>query len=1067
MRLLSGNLYQRVSLFALSFVLAVSSLSAAVPLYFSQMVNATPVGNIYDGIPNTQPAAYTSLGYAATSTSGFGDRLILDGTNRQLNSVTVSFTSWACESGGWNTHDCVTTSGATFAHDMTVNLYETTTTDTVGNLIVSKTQTINAKYRPSADNINCTGANVGKWYNGTGCYNGIAFDAVFDFSGLNTVLPDNLIAEVAYNTSHYGANPIGATGAYDSLNVSLTEVGPTTGTDYNTDVMYWDTTYPGYTAGLKADSGWSPYHLAIDIYATPVTTTGTSFVSSPKYVRVNNVSDLAAQIVTPDTTTGVRFFVDGDTDTPISGNNIGGAGATTSWWRLYTPLASGQHSITGEIEIYGNWYPIVGSGTVYSIDLPWAQYILPQAGQYFQSNDKVVRVKADDEFNQFKEMKTTFNGTTYTINRSSCSDQGSYVLCDLQGLNLPEGTYAASTTTYTIANNRVDNLVSASFVVDNTRPSLSNFNITDVHSVYNNNIALSADAFDANGIDNVTYYVTAPRAGDGVCDGNGASLATVQGTLANGMTYTGTLDTSGLNGSYCLNAIAEDVATNHSNPILHTKVTIDNVVPGVPSATIKANNINVPNEGYTNSKTFTFNISSSADATRYRLKYWNDIPGSPFKENTPWNPSDLSGYSSSLGVYNDQFTQGEGTHYFAFSACDAAGNCSAYSAPFVVTYDKTAPVSTITTPGNGDTVKGEVIISGSVIDINPHHYYLVIKNSANQVVAGPGTVNSATVADYSWDTTKLPDGVYTINLESRDAAGNKGAASTMKIQVTVDNTNPIVSITNLIDGASFGNNSVVSVLGTTDDAVEYELFIDDLSADTGLAFAGYDWNTTGVASGDYIVRLEATDASGNMGFDEITVTVDNTAPIITYTDITQNEKDFTPNITVDDGSAVPTWTADLSNPAGVTFDDTLLQPTFTVVNDGTYKFTLTVTDGLGNSSSQEISFDYEAPELEGDTVQQTSRALTTPAAQPVTTDETDNADNAGQEKEVLGEQDTKSDNSDDLASANSDVKGDSTTNDSTWMIIGLAWYWWLLILAALGGTGWWFMAGWKKRKEAE
>src|SRR5262249_19576275 len=127
---------------------------------------------------------------------------------------------------------------------------------------------------------------------------------------------------------------------------------------------------------------------------------------------------------------------------------------------------------------------------------------------------------------------------------------------------------------------------------------------------------------------------------------------------------------------------------------------LDSVAPDVPSAVLSqdSDNANVPNGGYTNSQFFTFSLNSSSDTIRYQLKYWNDIVGSPYKELTPWNPTDIAatGHMATLGTYTDNFTQGEGVHYFAFSACDAAGNCSAYSAPFVVTFDKTAPDVDIT-----------------------------------------------------------------------------------------------------------------------------------------------------------------------------------------------------------------------------------------------------------------------------------------------------------------------------------------------------------------------------------
>lgn len=87
-------------------------------------------------------------------------------------------------------------------------------------------------------------------------------------------------------------------------------------------------------------------------------------------------------------------------------------------------------------------------------------------------------------------------------------------------------------------------------------------------------------------------------------------------------------------------------------------------------------------------KDFTFTLTGSPTTVRYQLKYWNDIVGSPFKEASPWAPGNDSwdGHMTTLGTYTDLFTQGYGTHYFSFSACDADNNCSDFSEPFVVTY---------------------------------------------------------------------------------------------------------------------------------------------------------------------------------------------------------------------------------------------------------------------------------------------------------------------------------------------------------------------------------------------
>lgn len=238
-----------------------------------------------------------------------------------------------------------------------------------------------------------------------------------------------------------------------------------------------------------------------------------------------------------------------------------------------------------------------------------------------------------------------------------------------------------------------------------------------------------------------------------------------------------------------------DTTVQYSNMMLSAVKRVYTLNATGPTAVLHADNTGniVPNGGYTNSLHFTFNLSSS-NAVRYQLKYWNDLPSSSFKVSTPWNPTDLgsTGHMSTLGVYTDLFTQGEGVHYFSFSACNITNVCTPYSATYAVTYDATAPVVAITNPLNGATVYGTVDVKGSVNDAHPDHYYTVVRNSANVDIAGPGTVNNTSSFTnqhlFNFNTTIVPDGVYTIRLEARDQAGNKDANSVNVVSVTVNNT---------------------------------------------------------------------------------------------------------------------------------------------------------------------------------------------------------------------------------------------------------------------------------------
>ncbi|MBK7934979.1 MAG: hypothetical protein KA956_10985 [Pyrinomonadaceae bacterium] len=163
--------------------------------------------------------------------------------------------SWACQSGGWSTFDCVTTPGATFTHPITLNIYNVGPANSVGSLITSVTQTFSIPYRPSADLVNCTG---GRWYQAsTGtCFNGYAANITFNLTGL--AIPNEVIYGIAYNTSNYGYTPIGtmpcsATSEgcpYDSLNVALEGV-TSVGVNPDPDSAYFNT----LTAGWYCDNG--------------------------------------------------------------------------------------------------------------------------------------------------------------------------------------------------------------------------------------------------------------------------------------------------------------------------------------------------------------------------------------------------------------------------------------------------------------------------------------------------------------------------------------------------------------------------------------------------------------------------------------------------------------------------------------------------------------------------------------------------------------------------------------------------------------------------------------------
>jgi hypothetical protein len=246
-----------------SLALAVAALVLLPGLAAAQTV-------VYSGIPTPLPFNLVSLGYQATSTYEFGDHVQFEPVSGTavFRSVTVTMSSWACESGSWSPGPCTTTPGTGFTHPITLNIYAVDSSSgdpEPGGVLATTTQTFFIPYRPSS----IPGCAGNRWLAGDGiCYNGLAHNIVFDLSTLQLELPSEVIIGVAYNTGSYGAQPLGVTGPYDSLNVGLLDAAPYVGTDVEADVMFWDRT--GDVGGFQRDTGWSPYSLAAEVVATVV-----------------------------------------------------------------------------------------------------------------------------------------------------------------------------------------------------------------------------------------------------------------------------------------------------------------------------------------------------------------------------------------------------------------------------------------------------------------------------------------------------------------------------------------------------------------------------------------------------------------------------------------------------------------------------------------------------------------------------------------------------------------------------------------------------------------------------
>lgn len=223
---------------------------------------------IYSNLPSPLPPNLPSVGYQATSTTEFGDHIQFAAGPRKLDSVTLTMSNWALAS-------TYGSSDPGYNHDLTFNIYNYVNDLVAGSLIATTTLNTLIPWRPAAD----PGCGVGstKWLSATdgACYNGLAFNVVFDFSSQGVILPNDIVFGLAFNTNTWGNAPIGQPGPYESLNYAVVGGSPSVGTDVNPDGVFWNTAHQGFltsgTAGtFGGDTAWTGNAPVVSFNASAV-----------------------------------------------------------------------------------------------------------------------------------------------------------------------------------------------------------------------------------------------------------------------------------------------------------------------------------------------------------------------------------------------------------------------------------------------------------------------------------------------------------------------------------------------------------------------------------------------------------------------------------------------------------------------------------------------------------------------------------------------------------------------------------------------------------------------------
>ncbi|MDX7662066.1 Ig-like domain-containing protein [Enterobacter asburiae] len=326
------------------------------------------------------------------------------------------------------------------------------------------------------------------------------------------------------------------------------------------------------------------------------------------------------------------------------------------------------------------------------------------------------------------------------------------------------------------------------------------------------------------------------------------------------------------------------------------------------------------------------------------------------------------------------------------SVNDKAGNNG--QTTHTLTVDTVAPTVTISTVADDDIVNNAEQLAGQTISGTT-----TAEQGQTVTVSFNGHSYQATVgADGSWsvfvpgrDFLGLSDGDYTITASVSDRAGNPGSATH---DVTLNGDVPTITINtfaqdDIVNAAEHGTPLVVS--GTTDAPAGQTVTI-TLNGKTYTATVQNDgsWSyTVGSADvtaladgGSYVINAQVSNAIGNSGSDNHSVTVDLTAPSMGISiDSLQNDtglsaSDFITNdaLVVVNGSLTAQLgnneKAQISLDGGTTWIDLTVTGTtwrYTdgrTLTDGTYQYQVRVIDNAGNvgaTDSQDVVIDQTKP----------------------------------------------------------------------------------------------------------
>jgi len=387
---------------------------------------------------------------------------------------------------------------------------------------------------------------------------------------------------------------------------------------------------------------------------------------------------------------------------------------------------------------------------------------------------------------------TPFSGTG-AVQGSSPYDAKKVTTATVTGLD-PSRAYYFAVTAY----NASGTASSYSNIVTVAEASPPTISITSpaANATISGTVSVAASATDNVGVTKVEYYL------------NGALKSTDTSTP-----YVYSLNTASLaSGTYTLMAKAYDAAGNVGQSSTVSVTVVNDTTAPTVSMTAPGNNATV-------SGTTTLTASASDNIGVSKVEF--------YRSGTLLYATNVAPFSYGWNTT----TVANGSYTLTAKAYDNTGNV-ATSANVVVTVnntvsDTTAPTVSVTAPANSATVSGTVSVAASASDnvgVSKVEFYV------NSVLAATDTASPFT---YSWNTSLVSNGTYSVMAKAYDATGNVGQSASVTATVNNGVTPPAGTIT-----AVFGNAAGSNYANTVEDTF---LQLNTKANATSTALNTYTW----------------------------------------------------------------------------------------------------------------------------------------------------------------------------------------------------------------------------------